>query len=700
MVETAPRRRNLLNNFIHLYAKLVTLWEALHGARPFVGDTLPELLARILEGAITEPPADAKVPRWLRRVVERGLAVEPERRWPSMQALLQALERGRRATRWRRGLGAAALVGAAAASVWGVSHYDQLRRRQACEAEGATLEAVWNDDVAEAARAAMVATGAPQASLTLDKARPWLDAHAQAWQAARTEACVRAEVDDRWDAATYERARWCLDDRRLELEAFLDELLRGDARAVRRAVQTAAGLELDASCIDDEALARRPAAPANSEELETVRAELWRVHMLGEMGDHAQGVVLARATLARAEALGWPPLVALARLRLGTLVFLVGENAEAARIMEATYFEAAQAEELEVAFIAATRLVGVLGYQLARHDEALRWARHAELVLARMPGANDVMRAPLLVDLSTVYFAMGDYPQAQATAQRVLEVYEESLGPVHPLVADALTNLGLFHLVRGDYAEAKALLERALVIREQTQGTLHSQMADLLSNIGSVELRLGDSVRAVELFERALAIREASLEPDHPALCAALGNLAAAHHERGEDELATSLFERAVESCERGLGPDDFHTASTRSNYADTLRARGKLDDAREQFERALRGMEAALGPEHPDLSYPLQGLANVAEAQGRFDDAVVQAERAVRVRHAAGSASDLVGEARFVLARAKWQQGLTREDALAQARKALEEYREQGSASAEAIAEIEQWLAAHAPQP
>ena len=391
--------------------------------------------------------------------------------------------------------------------------------------------------------------------------------------------------------------------------------------------------------------------------------------------------------------------MALARLRLGTLVFLVGENAEAARIMEATYFEAAQAEELEVAFMAAAQLVGVLGYQLARHDEALRWARHAELVLARMPGANDVMRAPLLVDLSTVYFAMGDYPQAQATAQRVLEVYEESLGPVHPLVADALTNLGLFHLVRGDYAEAKALLERALVIREQTQGTLHSQMADLLSNIGSVELRLGDSARAVELFERALSIREASLEPDHPALCAALGNLAAAHHERGEDELATSLFERAVESCERGLGPDDFHTASTRSNYADTLRARGKLDDAREQFERALRGMEAALGPEHPDLSYPLQGLANVAEAQGRFDDAVVQAERAVRVRHAAGSASDLVGEARFVLARAKWQQGLAREDALAQARKALEEYREQGSASAEAIAEIEQWLAAHAPQ-
>ena len=223
--------------------------------------------------------------------------------------------------------------------------------------------------------------------------------------------------------------------------------------------------------------------------------------------------------------------MALARLRLGTLVFLVGENAEAARIMEATYFEAAQAEELEVAFMAAAQLVGVLGYQLARHDEALRWARHAELVLARMPGANDVMRAPLLVDLSTVYFAMGDYPQAQATAQRVLEVYEESLGPVHPLVADALTNLGLFHLVRGDYAEAKALLERALVIREQTHrakntfailSALAQQSAHGATNVEDFRDRLTERVRALS---SAYSLMSAS-EPDAPVELGELVRLA------------------------------------------------------------------------------------------------------------------------------------------------------------------------------
>jgi hypothetical protein len=61
---------------------------------------------------IEDPP---HVPSRVRRVLERGLSLDPDDRFPSMQALLDVLDRPRRAYgRWAAA--AAALVGTAMAS--------------------------------------------------------------------------------------------------------------------------------------------------------------------------------------------------------------------------------------------------------------------------------------------------------------------------------------------------------------------------------------------------------------------------------------------------------------------------------------------------------------------------------------------------------------------------------------------------------
>jgi hypothetical protein len=63
-------------------------FEALHGERP-------------ISSRIHQPPPHSKVPAWLQRVVVRGLDRDPTRRWPSMDALLEALDRGQAARRRR-----------------------------------------------------------------------------------------------------------------------------------------------------------------------------------------------------------------------------------------------------------------------------------------------------------------------------------------------------------------------------------------------------------------------------------------------------------------------------------------------------------------------------------------------------------------------------------------------------------------------
>ena len=100
-----------------VFSFCVTLWEALYGERPYEGDTLVTLAGNVLSGAVRPPPRDRRVPGWLRRVCLRGLSVEPERRYPSMKALLDALARGRARARARGWLAGAVGVAALGASV-------------------------------------------------------------------------------------------------------------------------------------------------------------------------------------------------------------------------------------------------------------------------------------------------------------------------------------------------------------------------------------------------------------------------------------------------------------------------------------------------------------------------------------------------------------------------------------------------------
>ncbi|MCA9705883.1 MAG: serine/threonine protein kinase, partial [Myxococcales bacterium] len=59
------------------FSYCVSLYHALYGSRPFAGRTLPELSDALLAGTVEAAPKGSKVPAWLRRVVLRGLSVDP-----------------------------------------------------------------------------------------------------------------------------------------------------------------------------------------------------------------------------------------------------------------------------------------------------------------------------------------------------------------------------------------------------------------------------------------------------------------------------------------------------------------------------------------------------------------------------------------------------------------------------------------------
>jgi predicted Ser/Thr protein kinase len=94
------------------FAYCVTLWEALFGERPFMGDTLVELAPRVLRGEVRAPPNGRAAPGWLRKAAgaraagraERGAGRTWRRCWPGSSTGARGRVAGgsrRAAWRWR-----------------------------------------------------------------------------------------------------------------------------------------------------------------------------------------------------------------------------------------------------------------------------------------------------------------------------------------------------------------------------------------------------------------------------------------------------------------------------------------------------------------------------------------------------------------------------------------------------------------------
>ncbi len=625
-------------------------------------------------------------------------------------------------------------VAALPAIAFGVDAYRTRAAREACEDAGRAIHDTLPER--ERLRAAMLASGAANAADTADKVLPLLDAHAQRWQDARTEVCIAADVRESpgWDADMLDRAVWCLDERRLELVALAEQFGRGSPDAVMHAVEAASTLEPVDPCTDANGLARLPAPPqSDREDIEAARAELSHAAALRVTGAYAEAVDASRAVVARAETLGWPPLHAHARVGLGYALTLDGRWEQAVTELEEAYFEAAAAGVAGVAASAAILLVDVYGNRLYRGDEALQWARHAEVALVSVPdpmrmheadlhravanahvragaleladapferalalreealGSDHVLVAAVIGDLAMVRSLRGAHHEAKLLFERALAIEEQAYGPRHPSVATTLSNLAVALGWIGSIDEARRAHERALEIRIETLGPEHPYVASSLSNLGALEASIGELERARTRLERSLQIRERVLPRGHPEILEALSNLGMIATSLGDNDRAEELLEYALALQIATHGPEHMEVAQALGRLGDLARRTDALADARSFYAEALAIGSKTFGRDHPEMVPSLLGLTDLAIAE-RPREAVATAERALAVQERHGASPADVALASFMLARA-----LVAADGVTDRVRVLVERARDGlrEGSPEAVA-FEAWAAKH----
>lgn len=663
----------------------VMAWELLYGERPFAGETVVALAAMVLTGRRKPPSVNHGVPAWLRRVLDRGLAVQPAHRWPSMAALIDTLIRARTRARLRIGLtavlGVVLLIGGGWVwHEWGVSRQARLaaeaRNRQIaqCESDGASIGQVWNDEARAAVRDAFVATGVHYAAESAEKVMPWLDKQTGEWQQARTDVCLAAHLHATLDADSLERALWCLDERRTELESTIAEFSQADAQIMQKAIPVASTFSSIARCTQTDALAHLPGPPTERrEDAHRVLADLSGSKSLDRLGAYDRGRDTAKRALDRAETLSWPPLLAAAQLQYGRLLERSGKYAEAEPMLEKAFFVASKGGAPDIAFSASVELMYTVGYKLGRLTDGLRWSEHAAVILAAIGDVEQVRSGSRTNSLAIMYAKAGRFNESKELFRQVLTISETVFGKDHPDVAKALNNLARVHYFTSDYPTTLALHSRALAIRKGALGAEHIDVTGSLDGVGSAYQGLGDIDKAMPFLEEALKIRERLLGPEHPEVAGSLNNMATAYIDASDYAPALPLLERSLAIKTKIFGAEHDDVAWTKHNLAIVYSELGRAADAEPLFTEALRVRELVYGPEHLGVARTLLKFAHFRRSQGHTAEARQMYERGLAIEEKAEVVNSAFQEGYLrPLAAIAWEQGRPK-DALRYAERALQ---------------------------
>ena len=661
-----------------------------------------------------------RVPRRVLAVLRRGLSHEPQQRWPSVQALIDALVQASARRRLPASLAAAGLVATAIGAAF-------VGLEDAPERCPTVVAPEWSDARATA-KSAVLDSGAPEARRTWQTVGGALDTYASALGDARSQAC-RAEEEQAPEVA--ELSRSCLARAGFRLQAVGRKLTEVDEVTVHHTHRLLGVLPELERCLDVRALRDEPTVPSEL----TARAAAIRAKLVDVRLALAAGEVPAAAEADRA--LGFDLPEALPQL-------MVERNLVHARVLrrQGTYEAAVPALEtaLEVALEhdlpqlgleAARDLAVTLGAHLGREPEARAVQRVARSLAIRRGSDPDTLAA-LEHNWASVMLRSGNWTEAAARFESALERFSESSKPDELRIAATLEDLGTAWRQLGKMERAREATERALSIRRAALGPGHPFTARSEDRMAVTLGSFGEHEAAVEHARSAASALEAALGPRHTETLAVRLHLAVAlgHTDdqvQAEAELRTlreltlsvpdrsptmqrvlaaatinlanllatvdrideaaPLYREGIEVATTQWGDEHPTVLSARGGLAGVLASTGDDAEAEREFRAVIELLEARVGAENLDVSYPLCGLATVLARTGRRDEAADAARRCLAIRVSAQAAPELRAEAQFRLAEV-----LDTDEAQTLAADALVVFEETGDT--ERAAEVRAWQA------
>jgi serine/threonine-protein kinase len=658
-----------------VFSFCAALYEGLYGQLPFRGSNPSELTQAQLRGKVAPPPASSPVPAWVTRTVMRGLSVDPHERPASMDELLAALADDpalrRRALVRNASLGAMVVV-LAGLALWGWTR--QQAQEPVCGHMERQLAGIWDEPVRAQVKASLLGTGLPYAQETFTRVASALDGYSSTWVQQRGQVCEALQQQPATQGLAVLQ-EYCLERRRSQLRELTALLAQSaDPGLLSKAVQATQALPPLAYCEDIKALMAAvppPEEPALRAQVEKLNQQADKLYVLYAAARYQEGLALGGQLLGQVEPLGYAPLRA-------RVLFLLAQHKEASgdfpgseALFRQALLRAAEGRDYPLLSLIWSRLVYVVGYRQARHQEALQLELAAEAsskladeearghFLANVAGVYHLMgkydeelkrleearaifeRAQGIESLATInvynnlgntLWSMGRHEEARQYHERVLELRQKVQGPEHPAIAQTLNNLSNVYVAMGRYEQALEQFSRAAALHEKNLGATHLETLMAVSNLGIMLAFVGKPEEGRQRHEHVLAMREKALGPEHPHVAASLNNLGSTLNLLGRYEESMPLQERALAIRRKVLGPKHPDVAQSSWEVGYLLALLGRPAEGRRSAEQGVAIIEKALGPAHPAMTEALRILGVVLTAQGRYEEAQRRLERGLAV--------------------------------------------------------------------
>jgi len=494
----------------------VALYRALYGAHPFAGVTLGGLMASVMAGRVQPAPPRTSVPLRLRRVLLRGLAVHPEGRWESMQALTAALGRSSARLR-RRWLAAGAILAALVAAVLAVR--PTRSTNLLCRGGPALLVGVWEPATEAspgaagtrraATRAAFLATGVMGAADAWQYASRVLDRYVADWLSAYEDSCAATHLRGEQSAEVLDLRMSCLHDRLDRVRALTDLFVNANGAVVANAVPATSALPVLEPCADVKqlrAVLPPPETREARERLAVLRKDLARVKALSDSGQCVAAAAGRRQLVAAADALGYPPMQADALMASLHAVGVCDDPAEALGNYRRAALIALAARYDEVAAEAAILEAATQADRTVSVTRARDWIDLATAIMQRMSADHPALESWRLQALATVYSKEGNVEAAVASGRSALALIETLFGREHWDYWVALSAMGQVLFDARRYAEAVDVLRGATEIATTFGGLVTPLGALLRADAAEPLIALGRYTEARAEAQQALEI--------------------------------------------------------------------------------------------------------------------------------------------------------------------------------------------------
>jgi serine/threonine-protein kinase len=289
---------------------------------------------------------------------------------------------------------------------------------------------------------------------------------------------------------------------------------------------------------------------------------------------------------------------------------------------------------------------------VALHREELAIYEHAH------PDLNSTV-STTLNELGLALIGSGRIGEAEAVLRRALDRHERLLGKQHPHYAGTQSNLAAAVDLAGRFEEARALLDESLKSRSRALGEDSFVLAGTWRHLGLNALHRGDPVAAEIDARRAVALDVKAYGEENQASLESNLLLGRIVSQAGRSVEAESILRRAIATADHLFGSAGDACGYARALLARSLAGEGRFGDAQPLFEQGLAMLRASVGEAHYETADALTWKGEAEAAGGAWELAQATSLQALDSARAAYPEGDvLIADAQLLRGRVELAAG------------------------------------------